>query len=77
MNKWFQFHLIKGMVNGKQLISEKTLSNLYITQRIDNNPFTAIVPGKNYVQNYGGALGWWAVDYEKQKSINIMEQVQV
>lgn len=63
MNKWIQFHLNRGKVKDKELISAKVLSELYQTQRIDRNPFSIITPGENYVQNYGFALGWWAIDY--------------
>ncbi len=69
MNKWLQFHLNYGKVNGKELISENVLRELYKTQRIDNNPFALISPNENYVQNYGFALGWWAIDYRGTKII--------
>jgi len=63
MNKWIQFHLNKGKAKDKEIISERILNELYQTQRIDSNPFSIITPGENYVQNYGFALGWWAIDY--------------
>ena len=69
MSKWIQFHLNKGKVNGKELISEKTLSNLYIQQKLDFNPFVAIISEKNYFTNYGFALGWWNLDYRGTKII--------
>ena len=63
MNKWIQFHINKGKVKNKQLISEKTLEKLYVMQRLDQNPFSIITPGKNYVLCYGYALGWWSINY--------------
>jgi len=63
MSKWIQFHINKGKVKNKQLITEKTLENLYVMQRLDRNPFSTIIPDKNYVQNYGYALGWWSINY--------------
>ena len=63
MNKWIQFLLNKGKIKEKSLISEKTLSKLYIAQRLDNNPFAMIIPDKNYIQSYGFALGCWTINY--------------
>ncbi|MHA1155634.1 MAG: serine hydrolase [Candidatus Heimdallarchaeota archaeon] len=67
MGKWIQFLLNKGKVDDKELISEKTLSTMQIMQKLDANPFTQIVPGEHYIQNYGFALAWWSLIYRGLK----------
>ncbi len=67
LSKWIQFHLNKGKVSNKELISEKTLNELYIMQKLDKNPLEVFFPEKNYVQNYGFALGWWTLNYRGVK----------
>ena len=45
MHKWIQFHLNKGKVNGKQLISNETLQELYVVQRLNQNDlYMQIIP---------------------------------
>ncbi|HUT82419.1 MAG TPA: serine hydrolase [Candidatus Bathyarchaeia archaeon] len=67
LGKWIQFHVNKGKIADKQLISEKTLSNLYVMQKLDRNPLGVFFPEKNYIRNYGFALGWWTIDYRGMK----------
>ena len=67
MSKWIQFLINDGKVKDKQLVSEKSLQIMRTMQKLDNNPFTSIIPGKNYVQDYGFALGWWSLVYRGLK----------
>ncbi|MBN1327953.1 MAG: serine hydrolase [Candidatus Heimdallarchaeota archaeon] len=65
--KWIQFHLNKGKIADKQIISKKILNDLYTMQKLDRNPLEILFPGKNYIRNYGFALGWWVFDYRGVK----------
>jgi len=70
MHKWIQFHLNKGKVNGKQLISEEKLRELYVVQRLNQNDlYMQIIPDKNYVQASGYGLGWSSIFYRGGKII--------
>ncbi|NHJ85017.1 MAG: serine hydrolase [Asgard group archaeon] len=69
MGKWIQFHLNKGSIKGKEIISPKTLNELYSTQRMDQNPFTMLSKGEDYVQCYGYAHGFWTLVYRGLKII--------
>ncbi|MHA1220582.1 MAG: serine hydrolase, partial [Candidatus Heimdallarchaeota archaeon] len=67
LNKWIQFHLNKGKVKDKELVSAKTLSELYSTQRVLRNPFASIDSVSSYIHNYGFAHAWWSLDYRGVK----------
>lgn len=68
MQKWIQFHLNKGKVNGKELLSERTMQELYIVQKLNQNDlYMQIIPDKYYVQASGYGLGWTTIFYRSEK----------
>lgn len=66
MLKWLRLHLNKGQINGKQLISEKTISELHSPQiPCDLFPFKF-----DEIQFPSYGLGWFLESYRGRKHVN-------
>lgn len=66
MMKWLKFHLNKGKVNGKQLISENSLKQIYSPQVL-----CKLWPWEfNEVQFSSYGLGWFIDSYRGRKQIS-------
>lgn len=66
MLKWLRLHLNKGMVNGKQIISEKTIMQLHFPQI----PCQLMPWMFDEVQFSSYGLGWFIESYRGRKHIN-------
>ena len=66
MLKWLSLHLNKGKVNGKQIISEKTISELHSPQL----PCELIPLKFDELQFSSYALGWFVEAYRGRKHVN-------
>lgn len=66
MIKWLMLHLNKGKVNGKQIISEKTITELHLSQIP-----CQLVPWKfDEIQFSSYGLGWFIESYRGKKHVN-------
>ncbi len=69
MLKWLQLQLGKGTINGKTIISEKRLREMYSPQTIQNvSPFSERTWPSTHFKSYG--LGWSMMDYHGRKVIS-------
>ncbi|EHJ00558.1 Beta-lactamase [Clostridium sp. DL-VIII] len=66
MLKWLNLHLNKGKVNGKQIISEKTISELHSPQL----PCELIPLKFDELQFSSYGLGWFVEAYRGRKHVN-------
>jgi CubicO group peptidase (beta-lactamase class C family) len=66
MIKWLMFHLNKGKVNGKQLVSEKNILQMYSAQI----PCKFVPWEFNEVQFSSYGLGWFVESYRGKKHVN-------
>jgi len=66
MTKWLMLHLNKGKVNGKQIISEKTLSELHSPQI----PCQLVPWNFDEIQFSSYGLGWFVESYRGRKHVN-------
>lgn len=66
MIKWLMFHLNKGKVNGKQLVSEKNILQMHSSQI----PCKFVPWEFNEVQFSSYGLGWFVESYRGKKHVN-------